>query len=479
MAGQLAVASLNFLLLSTVAASLTPVEAADSARLAARDSNTCGDNSLTACDGGFPSNFCCGASTTCIALANASSVICCPAGQDCSFIAPITCDISQQDAVLHPANQIHTTNLTASLPRCSNACCPFGYYCRDGNCLIETQSEAPTVTSSPSPAASTTSHVAVTLSTPIVTATSAATALPSSTAARHAQISASAVLAGLFPGIVIGIIVCLLVLLLIRRRRRRRATDQENFGHRPTKRSVSDPMIHPSFPSHRTDFLMRQNTIDHPDFPTRGLLRTPPSRTPPVRSQETTPTPLPSSTYPWATYSPPQQLLPQTTFTPPQSGQRKEPMTPVRGMPRAVNTPSTVLTPVRSCRPYRRHNMGSSVRTPRPSRKVPIDRSIPTPPAAAAAVYQLRKEPTSRSRHASPRSSSNSSIKEYSSSETIEVLMPPPTAGLEPPPVLREMRERDRPDSARTAGTTFSGIMDKAGLTNYYAGHMPTRRGRA
>ncbi|KAI0433834.1 hypothetical protein F5Y09DRAFT_297639 [Xylaria sp. FL1042] len=41
-------------------------------------------------------------------------------------------DISLQDPVANPQAVVKTTALTATLPRCGESCCPFGYSC-DGN----------------------------------------------------------------------------------------------------------------------------------------------------------------------------------------------------------------------------------------------------------------------------------------------------------------------------------------------------------
>ena len=55
------------------------------------------------------------------------SVICCPAGSDCAFIQPITCDLTQLTATLHPDNQMHLSDTTGiELPTCGSKCCPLG-----------------------------------------------------------------------------------------------------------------------------------------------------------------------------------------------------------------------------------------------------------------------------------------------------------------------------------------------------------------
>ncbi|KAL4750428.1 hypothetical protein BDW72DRAFT_175910 [Aspergillus terricola var. indicus] len=99
--------------------------------------SSCPDSSRKCSNVGMPENFCCSSSSTCIALDGGSSVICCPQGQDCSYIQPITCDVTKQNATLHPDNVIKTTRLDDDLPTCGNACCPFGYTCQGSFCAMD------------------------------------------------------------------------------------------------------------------------------------------------------------------------------------------------------------------------------------------------------------------------------------------------------------------------------------------------------
>lgn len=84
------------------------------------------------CGQGLPSNFCCSSGTSCLSLAAATTVICCPEGNDCSQIEPITCTIGFQNATAYPTLAVHTTNLTGQLPTCGTGCCPFGFTCKSG-----------------------------------------------------------------------------------------------------------------------------------------------------------------------------------------------------------------------------------------------------------------------------------------------------------------------------------------------------------
>ncbi|KAL4815904.1 hypothetical protein BDW67DRAFT_163338 [Aspergillus spinulosporus] len=121
--------------------------------------NGCPASSRKCSGAGVSENFCCSSSSTCIALDGGSSVICCPEGQDCSYIQPITCDVTKQNATLYPDNVIKTTRLDDDLPTCGNACCPFGYSCQGSFCAMgdSVSASASTSTSTRSSTASTSS----------------------------------------------------------------------------------------------------------------------------------------------------------------------------------------------------------------------------------------------------------------------------------------------------------------------------------
>ncbi|KAL4990194.1 hypothetical protein BDW68DRAFT_154747 [Aspergillus falconensis] len=109
--------------------------------------DTCSGSSQKCSGAGMPDNFCCSSPSTCIVLDGGSSVICCPEGQDCSYIQPITCDVTKQSAILHPENVIKTTRLDDDLPTCGNACCPFGYTCQGSFCAMDDATSSSTSTS--------------------------------------------------------------------------------------------------------------------------------------------------------------------------------------------------------------------------------------------------------------------------------------------------------------------------------------------
>ena len=247
-----------------------------SAAIVARDtSGSCGDS--------FPSDFTCSGSTTCLHLNTTSSikaVLCCPAGQDCSVIAPVSCDQSLQNATSNPGSMLHA-DPTTQLATCGSACCPMGYSCQGSSCYAQTAAAA----AAPSLAASSSarsSSVASGITGPtaagsLATSTSASQHTSEPTSANstvpgtaNSGFSGGSFAAGFVPGIFLGacLAACLLLCLLRKKDRssssyvnekhshRDTLTDLGTLSRRPTMhgRSISEPTVDPSA-SHRTDFL--------------------------------------------------------------------------------------------------------------------------------------------------------------------------------------------------------------------------------
>ena len=237
------------------------LDAASTLGMFARDntnSDTCGGNTnLSPCGGTLPSDFCCPSGQTCLPLNNNTAAICCPTGQTCNVIEPISCDISLQNATLHPASTLHSAELTSQLPSCgSNQCCPLGYNCQDNGCWMNKQNANPSSTSAaPPPSASSTGSVAH------PSGTSAAGDTSSSSAPTPIQRSISpggAAAAAFFPALLLGIALTFLGLFLYRKRREKLAGRPRELRHSDslsqTARNVSDPIYDPRF-GNRTDFL--------------------------------------------------------------------------------------------------------------------------------------------------------------------------------------------------------------------------------
>ncbi|KAF2810400.1 uncharacterized protein BDZ99DRAFT_462975 [Mytilinidion resinicola] len=235
----------------------TAVSAAQAVGLIQRET-TCGGNSgLSQCGASFPSDFCCPTDLKCLPINNTISIsaICCPAGQDCGFIQPITCDVTQLDATLHPDNQIHTANTTdLKLEICGSACCPVGYVCQSGMCAISKPSSSASASSSLSPTASATGTALPQSSQTAASSPPIPTSVPSS----NPGFPAKAVVAGFFPGMLLGAILAVAIIWLINKRREAAKNRYSgDFGH--VARTVSDPIYDPVYAA-RTDFLRRGST---------------------------------------------------------------------------------------------------------------------------------------------------------------------------------------------------------------------------
>ncbi|KAL4868267.1 hypothetical protein BDV12DRAFT_170050 [Aspergillus spectabilis] len=294
------------MLMTILSANASPSHALS---LHSKRAETCSGSSQQCSGAGLPDNFCCSSSSTCVGIDGGSSVICCPEGQDCTYIEPITCDVTKQDASLHPDNVIKTTRLDDDLPTCGNSCCPFGYSCQGSFCAMNdtpsststssttteesestTTSTSTTTTlefsaepteSSTTTTAETTSdsadHTAGAISTITSEASSTIATLSTPTLSQYSAASdnslaeegatcpafpTNAVLAGFFPGSVFGAVAALLLTVCIRRHQRNRLPPGEKVVQNTYRKStgtlmgISDP-IPSDESSFRTDFLLR------------------------------------------------------------------------------------------------------------------------------------------------------------------------------------------------------------------------------
>lgn len=246
----------------------------DNRGVVARDDNTCAsDPDLQACPTGLP--FCCPQKSTCKATTpDNSTVICCPEGQDCQFISPITCDLSQQDASKFPKNPLHTTKLDAELPQCDDQCCPLGFSCQNGNCAL-TQNESPSPSSSeapPPPPASTATAP------PVVIPPNLQNNRPQTSSTKSSQFPPGAVILGLFLGLAAGAALTFLVLFLLGRRSDRKSANNRSSNNkklarhstesfmgttpRPSSTTIAASSTHHSFAS-----ASKHPTPPHPQAP--------------------------------------------------------------------------------------------------------------------------------------------------------------------------------------------------------------------
>lgn len=254
---------------STMALS-SPLSAAQALGVLEARALTCANSTATSCstvDSRLPGNICCTAGTSCISLDNGKSAICCPEGFDCSAIKPINCDILLEDPSQHPDAVIQTTNLTATLSKCGDNCCPSGYGCASNNCVLDIDSSvgfrqkginatAPTTTSTASASATATAPAGIGSTKPAVAGTCN-------------KFPAAAVAAGFFPGMLAGALVAILLVLFCGRRKdhgsRPTSDASSNYkGHsrgysHDNKYDISDP-IPLETQSARSDFLGRTTT---------------------------------------------------------------------------------------------------------------------------------------------------------------------------------------------------------------------------
>lgn len=220
--------------------------------LRSRASSTCNNTGFQSCNHpGIPSSFCCPSNFDCVSFNNAASVVCCPSGQDCKTIAPLTCDITQQNATLHPTNQLHSIDLGGTLEKCGGGCCPKGFSCSNNQCVMKTSAAASSAPVKSSSAPTGTSTVGVKAS---------STSPPDKTATEHHdKFPVGAVLAGFFPGLLLGILCTILAIICLGRRRRNQASKRASSDFGSIAATVSDPIYNPDNNAFRTDFLRRES----------------------------------------------------------------------------------------------------------------------------------------------------------------------------------------------------------------------------
>lgn len=365
-----------------------------------------GIKDLDQCGDGFPFEFCCPKNTACKRLnsSQAISVICCPSGMDCAFIQPVTCEVEQYDAKLHPDNQIHLSITTElDLPKCGDKCCPVGYTCNGNMCKADPEASA-----TPSPTTTT--------ATPSPTRTPSAAqttqAEPVTTESTHQGFSGKSFAAGFFPGIIIGALGTLGLLWVIKKRRESQAKNRYSgdFGDHVAA-TISDPIYDPAY-AQRTDFIRRGSNSIH-------------STTPMMQKSNTA------------------QTSGSGGMTPKLKSLWER--TPKLGLGGFTGLPATPAPAVRAGSnrdPYK-----TPTRTPPRSNSISRSTSISrTPSSAVKPVKQLKPQRPNAARSGS--------------TETIDVLMPPPNF-LAPPKAPGMRENRFTQDSGHT---TFTKLMERAGF---------------
>ncbi|KAI4130782.1 MAG: hypothetical protein LQ338_001554 [Usnochroma carphineum] len=244
--------------------------------------------------------------------------------------------MTAQNATLHPANQLHSTDLAGTLQTCgTNTCCPKGFSCSNGQCVMQAAASSSAKPTSSTAAASTSkpaSASASSTSKPTSLASSSASAASHTASAtpvvQQNKFSVAAFLAGFFPGMLLGVLLTVATIICIGRRRAKREEKDGDFGS--VAATVSDPIYQDSN-GFRTDFLRRESktkysnrtsrvrslfsrspTVKSPsadDYGRSILPKTPENRITPEMKRE-------PSTQSIKIYSPPNGLQrPNTTFT--------------------------------------------------------------------------------------------------------------------------------------------------------------------
>lgn len=370
------------------------------------------------------------------------SVICCPAGSDCAFIQPITCDVTQLNATLHPDNQMHLSDTTGiELPTCGSKCCPLGYSCKSGMCSKDETVPTPTssVSSTPSPSATRPASASQTSECPAPVAV-------------KQGFDGKSFAAGLFPGLVIGALGAVALMWFINKRRvsQNEKKYSGDFGH--VARKISDPIYDPEHAA-RVDFIRRPSNSTYrspnsyssnnnmvsngmPSKPTVGTGLTPRirsmwDRTPKLNFGFTH-----TNTNNHADTSSALPPNPDPTRPPPAvragSSDRDPYKTPTFTPKR---TPSDRRTS-RSSRSHRRRH----------------DRNPEMQEQRQPQHHHLHQQPT---RPAQP--------ERAESTETIDVLMPAPNLSFLAPPKAPGMRDSNRA-TCDSGTTTFTKLMERAGF---------------
>lgn len=229
--------------------------------------STCSLAGFTPCNhDGLSEIFCCPTISTCVPFNNKRSVICCPTGQNCSTITAISCDITQQNATLHPESQLFSTDLSGSLETCNGRCCPNGYKCRDGQCTVVTSSTTATSSSSTSPPKTTSSSSSTSATTSSTSTSTTPTTMPpgSATTNRSApqahcpQFTLAGTLVGFFSGLASGILLTVGFLCCFGHRRHKEPYSPHSSDFSNVRASISDPIYKSEgMDAVRADFLRK------------------------------------------------------------------------------------------------------------------------------------------------------------------------------------------------------------------------------
>lgn len=237
-------------------------------RLLFQREDTCADQKLTSCPADLPDKFCCPAESTCVALAGGTTALCCPDGESCERISPITCDISFQDPEKYPSAGLKTTVLDRNLEKCGEKCCPFGYTCNDDEVceMQEDQSEPPESAST-----STSGSGAPSKTTGPTESTTSVSGEGSTDGDNEDEDGAptTAIVVGVLLGI-LGLVSAVVFALIWRSKRRKKAGSTHNSKPNSSRqspassrhvRNISAPIMNEDNPPTRFEFNLKSGSV--------------------------------------------------------------------------------------------------------------------------------------------------------------------------------------------------------------------------
>ena len=216
--------------------------------LFSRQAETCPEN-FSRC-AGFGDAFtpCCPADYSCLALANNTTKLCCQKGSACTVLNPISCNLALQNISLHPKSTVSTTLLETGMRKCRDGCCPHGFGCdmslssgrgacrklADQSKWEDPDAEFEPLSGPESSQIPSASETATATATAEPSATSTATTSPTAsptdislpdTVTREddpaVKFPASAIIAGFFPGLALGVLIAVGVVCFLGSRRRK------------------------------------------------------------------------------------------------------------------------------------------------------------------------------------------------------------------------------------------------------------------
>ncbi|KAK4237511.1 hypothetical protein C8A03DRAFT_44639 [Achaetomium macrosporum] len=225
--------------------------------------SSCAPNFNQCKNADFPPYFCCGSGEDCIVLAGNTTVLCCPSGAGCQRLQPIPCDISLQDGEKYPDAVVKTTALGGTLGRCGNQCCPFGYSCRNNECIMDRDQNAVPIqinTAKPNPTSTAGSRTSATTDARSSQTPDSTNAADDSSSDQASGSNGGPPIAAIAGGVAAGAVVLIgaAVLAFILLRKRKNASESGN----PSKFSRSTS----SFGNLISNPIVAENTTLRSDF---------------------------------------------------------------------------------------------------------------------------------------------------------------------------------------------------------------------